>query len=106
MNSDNKSNNSSWFFSALTLLFIGLKLTHYITWSWWWVLAPAWMPAAAIVVGAIVYFLIEYAYNGNKSESQKLVDQIIKRKNSELKHESKFMKALREAEERSNARNN
>lgn len=25
---------------ALTLLFIGLKLTGYIAWSWWWVLAP------------------------------------------------------------------
>ena len=30
----------------LTLLFIGLKLTGYITWSWWWVLSPAWIPLA------------------------------------------------------------
>lgn len=26
--------------SWLTLLFIGLKLTHYIDWSWWWVFSP------------------------------------------------------------------
>ena len=26
--------------SLLTLLFVGLKLTHYIDWSWWWVLSP------------------------------------------------------------------
>ena len=26
----------------LTVLFIGLKLTGYITWSWWWITAPMW----------------------------------------------------------------
>lgn len=25
---------------ALFVLFLGLKLTHYIDWSWWWVFAP------------------------------------------------------------------
>jgi hypothetical protein len=24
----------------LTLLFIGLKLSHQIDWSWWWVFSP------------------------------------------------------------------
>lgn len=28
------------FYQHLALLFIGLKLTGYIAWSWWWVLAP------------------------------------------------------------------
>jgi hypothetical protein len=32
--------------SLLTLLFIGLKLTGYISWSWLWVLAPSWIPLA------------------------------------------------------------
>ena len=32
------------FFSLLAVLFIGLKLTHYIDWSWIWVLAPLWVP--------------------------------------------------------------
>lgn len=26
----------------LTVLFIGLKLTGVIDWSWWWVTAPIW----------------------------------------------------------------
>jgi hypothetical protein len=39
MNND-CSNNGMGFFSALTLLFIGLKLTGYINWSWLWVLSP------------------------------------------------------------------
>lgn len=28
------------FVVLLQLLFIGLKLTGYIAWSWWWVLSP------------------------------------------------------------------
>lgn len=34
------------FLVLLTLLFIALKLTGFIDWSWWWVLAPAWGPYA------------------------------------------------------------
>lgn len=31
---------SELFVMMLTVLFIGLKLTGYIDWSWWWVLSP------------------------------------------------------------------
>jgi hypothetical protein len=31
------------FFSLLAVLFIGLKLTNYIQWSWLWVLSPLWI---------------------------------------------------------------
>jgi hypothetical protein len=34
------------FFALLGLLFIGLKLTRHIDWSWSLVLAPIWMPIA------------------------------------------------------------
>lgn len=27
----------------LTILFIGLKLTNHIQWSWLWVLSPLWI---------------------------------------------------------------
>jgi hypothetical protein len=33
------------FAGGLTLLFIGLKITHVIDWSWWWVLSPLWITA-------------------------------------------------------------
>lgn len=36
----------------LTLIFITLKLTDYIDWSWWWVLAPIWLPLSIILVVA------------------------------------------------------
>ena len=29
-----------------TILFIGLKLTNHINWSWWWVLSPMWLPVS------------------------------------------------------------
>ena len=34
-------------------IFLVLKLTHYIDWSWWCVTAPIWIP-----LGLIVFFLI------------------------------------------------
>ena len=34
------------FCSLLVLLFIGLKLTGHIDWSWVWVLSPFWIRAA------------------------------------------------------------
>lgn len=46
------------FISALLLLFIALKLTGNIDWSWWWVLSPAWIPPAAVlaILAAVVIF--------------------------------------------------
>lgn len=37
------------FFGLLTILFIGLKLTGYVAWSWVWVLSPIWIPGLFIV---------------------------------------------------------
>jgi hypothetical protein len=30
--------------TLLLVLFVALKLTGVIGWSWWWVLAPLWVP--------------------------------------------------------------
>jgi hypothetical protein len=38
------------FFGLLTIVFITLKLTNYIDWSWWWVLSPLWIPFVVIVL--------------------------------------------------------
>lgn len=32
----------------LAIVFITLKLTGFIDWSWWWVLAPLWGPLALL----------------------------------------------------------
>lgn len=50
------------FFGLLTVLFIGLKLTGFIAWSWWWVLAPMWMPLAIVIaILAILAILVAVA---------------------------------------------
>jgi len=40
------SNNGIGCFTVLGFIFITLKLTGNIDWSWWWVLAPFWGPLA------------------------------------------------------------
>lgn len=54
-NSGNASNGIG-FPGLLTIVFIALKLTGYIDWSWWWVLSPMWITAllAVAVVTAVV----------------------------------------------------
>lgn len=38
----------------LTVAFIILKLCGVISWSWWWVLAPTWIPLAIVLVILII----------------------------------------------------
>lgn len=53
------SNNSTstggiGFGGLLTILFVGLKLTHYIAWSWLWVLCPLWIPLGLMGIILII----------------------------------------------------
>jgi hypothetical protein len=59
-------------FSALLgVLFIGLKLTNYITWPWIWVVSPLWIPlaisisilvitAALVALATLISAVIDY----------------------------------------------
>jgi hypothetical protein len=42
---------------ALALLFIALKLTGTIAWSWLWVLSPLWIPLT-VVFGFVLVCLV------------------------------------------------
>jgi hypothetical protein len=46
------------FVGLLTVLFIGLKLTNYIAWSWWWVLSPLWITAAVFATIGLIAILV------------------------------------------------
>jgi len=50
----------NFFVSGLTLLFIALKLTGYITWSWWWVLSPLWLSVLLVLVVGILVIIISF----------------------------------------------
>lgn len=52
--SDTNSNGGGIGLAGATfIVFLTLKLTHVIDWSWWWVTAPLWIPAA-LVLGILV----------------------------------------------------
>lgn len=46
------------FLEVLTIVFIILKLTNVIFWSWLWVLAPLWIPLALYVGFWSIVFVI------------------------------------------------
>ncbi|MHB8172732.1 MAG: hypothetical protein ACYDG6_14580 [Thermincolia bacterium] len=54
------TSNGIGFTGLLTILFIGLKLTGIINWSWWWVLSPLWIPATVIIVLLLVVAVFLY----------------------------------------------
>ncbi len=46
------------FAAILFLIFLVLKLTKHIDWSWWWVFAPLWMPTVfALALIAVLFIL-------------------------------------------------
>jgi len=55
--SNNSSNGGVGFIGLLTIVFIVLKIIGYITWSWLWVLSPAWI---SILIA--IPILITYVY--------------------------------------------
>jgi membrane protein YdbS with pleckstrin-like domain len=62
MNAENTSGQGMGFTSVLLLIFIVLKLTNVINWSWWWVLSPFWITLAFAAIVFLIY-LIYKAYN-------------------------------------------
>lgn len=47
--SSSSSSGGVGFVGLLTIVFITLKLTGHIDWSWWLVLAPLWIIVALVV---------------------------------------------------------
>jgi len=44
------SNDGIGCLGVLAIIFITLKLLSLIDWSWWWVLAPIWIPWVLVFV--------------------------------------------------------
>lgn len=59
MSKSNVSSNSSsgvGFSGLLTIVFIVLKLTGHINWSWIWVLAPLWGGIVLVILMVLILF--------------------------------------------------
>jgi hypothetical protein len=57
-NSSSSSSSGISFPGLLTVLFIGLKLTGYINWSWWWVLSPMIIPLSIGLLIILAFIII------------------------------------------------
>jgi hypothetical protein len=55
---NNSTKTTLTFCDLLTVAFIVLKLTGVITWSWWWVLSPIWIPLAIVLIVFIIVVII------------------------------------------------
>ena len=64
MANESRSNGGIGLGVILFLIFMTLKLTGNIDWSWWWVTSPLWIPfvAAAVILGivGVIAIIIEY----------------------------------------------
>ena len=69
MSENVKVNNSGiGFFGLLTLIFITLKLTGYIDWSWWLVLLPVFIPVIIIFTILSIMFSLGARARTRKSK--------------------------------------
>lgn len=55
--SKESTSNGIGFGGLLTIVFIVLKLTKVIAWSWWWVLSPILIPAG-LCLAFIIFCLV------------------------------------------------
>lgn len=46
--------------TILFLVFLVLKLTDNIDWSWWWVTSPLWIPVVLSFIFLIIIFFLVF----------------------------------------------
>jgi len=66
---NNSTVNVSCSGTLLFFVFLILKLTNTVDWSWWWITAPLWIPAAFFILGiliSLILFSINYLFLNNK----------------------------------------
>ncbi len=52
--------------TVLFIVFLVLKLTGVIGWSWWWVTAPLWIPAAFLLAVSAFRLLMYFVTRPSK----------------------------------------
>ena len=60
---NNNSSNGLGLGTVLFIVFLILKLTGNIDWSWWWVTSPLWMP---LTLGIVVMGILGLIIYGKK----------------------------------------
>ena len=59
---------NSGILTMMFIVFLTLKLTGNIDWSWWWVTSPLWLPIAILFTVVLVLFIagVIAVYSGKK----------------------------------------
>ena len=81
--------------SLLGIAFIVLKVMGQITWSWWWVLAPFWIPvviAVTVLLFVLLMIAIIASKDAKKLEEVKEPEAKVEEKVAEKKARSKKAK--------------
>jgi hypothetical protein len=60
MKNEKASSNGIGIGGILFVIFLILKLTNNITWSWVWVTAPIWIPLSLVLFGLLLLGLASY----------------------------------------------
>lgn len=56
---NNPKGSEIGFCGLLTIVFIVLKLTNYINWSWWWVTSPLWIPVTVLLTVILLVSILK-----------------------------------------------
>lgn len=59
MSQNNNTSGGIGFTGLLAIVFIILKLTKVIDWSWWWVLSPIWIHIAFVLIIFLFIWIIK-----------------------------------------------
>jgi hypothetical protein len=60
MSKETSTSEKIGFLGLLTILFIALKLMHYIDWDWFWVLSPLVIPVGIVIIVCLFMLLIAF----------------------------------------------
>jgi hypothetical protein len=74
--SNQTTNTGISVYTTIFLIFLILKLTGNISWSWWWVTSPLWIPLLLVLSIMALIFIFGLVYIATTGKN---IDQLIKK---------------------------
>jgi hypothetical protein len=74
--SNQTTNTGISVYTTIFLIFLVLKLTGNISWSWWWVTSPLWIPLLLVLSIMALIFIFGLVYIATTGKN---IDQLIKK---------------------------
>jgi hypothetical protein len=74
--SNQTTNTGISVYTTIFLIFLVLKLTGNISWSWWWVTSPLWIPLLLVLSIMVLIFIFGLVYIATTGKN---IDQLIKK---------------------------